>query len=164
MALEILANTKAETQKTAQLLAREILKEKSGKKAVVLALVGELGGGKTTFIQGFARGLGIKEKVLSPTFLILKAFKIPSSRSQVSSTRGGSAFGGGFQFLYHIDCYRLKGVEDLKALDFKEIVGGPENIIIIEWADKIRRIIPKGAIWIKFKVLGEHTRQIVIKE
>ena len=65
-----------QTQKFGENFAKEILKLQPQKQAIVLALHGNLGGGKTTFLQGFAKGLGIKEKILSPTFVIMKRFDI----------------------------------------------------------------------------------------
>ena len=96
-----------ETQKLGENFAKEIfnLPQKNG--AVVLALQGNLGGGKTTFLQGFAKGLGIKEKVLSPTFVILKKFRIANSN---------------FENFYHIDCYRLNKDKEILELDFKKII------------------------------------------
>ena len=82
-----------QTQKIAQNLAKEISK-KPRKKGLVVGLEGDLGGAKTTFVQGFAKGLGIKDKILSPTFIIYR--------------KHGN--------LYHFDCYRIKGSKDLLTL------------------------------------------------
>jgi len=130
-----------ETQNIAKKLAKEILKKKS---AVVIGLQGELGGGKTTFVQGFAKGLGIKEKILSPTFIIFKRFSIKDKN------------------FYHFDCYRLQKTKELLDLGFKEIISDPQNIIAIEWADKIKKIMPKKTIWINFKFVNETSRVIDI--
>lgn len=130
-----------ETQRTAEFLAEEILKIPLKKTAVVLALKGNLGGGKTCFLQGFARGLGIKEKINSPTFVIMKRFKN----------------------FYHLDCYRIQKPKDILDLGFKKIIDNRKNIIAIEWADKIKAIIPKDALWIKFKHLKGDKRKIVIE-
>ena len=70
-----------QTQKLGENFAKEILKSPVNKGAIVLGLQGNLGGGKTTFLQGFAKGLNIKEKILSPTFVILKRFKITKSQT-----------------------------------------------------------------------------------
>jgi len=128
-----------ETQDIAQQLAKKILKKKS---TVVIGLQGELGGGKTTFVQGFAKGLGIKEKILSPTFVIFKRFPIKERN------------------LYHFDCYRVKNEEDILELGFEEIISNPKNIVVIEWASKIKKIMPKDTIWINFKFIDETTRAI----
>lgn len=146
--MEIITKNPSQTKKAGEVLAKEILKIKPGKKALVLGLEGDLGGGKTTFLQGLAKGLGIKEKILSPTFVILKKFKIKNSK---------------FETFYHIDCYRIEEVKEILDLGFKEIVVDPKNIVAIEWADSIRKIIPKETIWFKFIFITKNTRQIKVQ-
>jgi len=113
--MEFITNSAKETQAAAKKIMKKLASQPR-RGALVLALSGELGAGKTTFIQGLAPALGIKEKVLSPTFVIMKHFKN----------------------LYHIDCYRLSGAKDLKGLDFEKIIKNPKNIVVIEWAEKIK--------------------------
>ncbi len=135
-------------QKLGERTAEQILNTIGGKTAIVLGLQGNLGGGKTTFLQGFARGLGIKDKILSPTFVILKRFQVPGFR---------------FNDFYHIDCYRLKDEKDILELGFKDIIKDARNIVAIEWPEKIRKALPKGVILIKFKFIGENKREINFK-
>jgi tRNA threonylcarbamoyladenosine biosynthesis protein TsaE len=137
-----------ETEKLGKEIGRKILKEKPGKIAKIIALEGDLGGGKTTFLKGFAKGLGIKEKILSPTFILFKKFQIPNSK---------------FQNFYHIDCYRIEKEKEILNLDFKGIIKDPKNIVAIEWADKIKKILTRKVIKIKFKILGKKEREILIK-
>jgi tRNA threonylcarbamoyladenosine biosynthesis protein TsaE len=128
-----------ETSKLAKILAKEVLKIISKKKnALVVGLEGDLGAGKTTFIKAFAKGMGIKRRLTSPTFVLLKKYKN----------------------LYHIDCYRIKNSQDILALDFKEIISTPKNIVLIEWAEKIKKILPKDKIWIKFEIVSDKKRII----
>jgi len=141
MKKENITSSPAETKKLAEKFAKEILKSRSKKKSFVIGLEGKLGGGKTTFIQGFAKGLGIKEKILSPTFVIMKKFNN----------------------FYHIDCYRVQKPKELLDLGFKEIVSNPKNIIAIEWAEKIKRIMPENTLWIQFEFVDEKTRKITTK-
>jgi len=147
----------AETENLAKNLAEDILggkgilKESEKKRATLLALEGDLGGGKTTFLKGFARGLGIKDKVLSPTFIILRKFKISP---KLSSSK--------FQRFYHFDCYRLEKPKELLTLGFNEIISDPKNIVSIEWADKIKKILPREILWIKFKIKSVNQREIII--
>ncbi len=122
------------TKKIAGLLAKEIKSYKSKSRAFIIGLRGQIGSGKTTFIQGFAHGLGLKRRLLSPTFLILRRYQLPITN---------------YQFLFHVDCYRLKNAKELSALSFKKIIRNPKNIIITEWADKIKKFLPKNIIWIK---------------
>jgi len=135
-----------QTQKIGENFSKQILKQNLGNIATVLGLQGELGAGKTTFLQGFAKGLGIEEKVNSPTFVIIKKFKIPNSS---------------FKFFYHIDCYRLSTPKEILDLGFNEIMLNPENIVAIEWPEKIKKIMPKNATLIKFKHSEENKREIL---
>ncbi|MCX6722100.1 MAG: tRNA (adenosine(37)-N6)-threonylcarbamoyltransferase complex ATPase subunit type 1 TsaE [Candidatus Staskawiczbacteria bacterium] len=137
-----------QTQKIGEEIAKGILKLPAIKTATVLGLHGNLGAGKTTFLQGFAKGLKIKDKVLSPTFVIQKRFKIKDRN---------------FKNFYHIDCYRLKDHKDMSALDFKEIISDPENIIAIEWPGKIKKVLPKGVINIDFRFIDDKTRELTFK-
>ena len=148
---EFITKSARQTQKLAGQTLKDILNENERKNAAVLALEGELGGGKTTFTQGLAEVFGIKEKILSPTFVIMKRFKIYDLR-----------FKNGIENLYHIDCYRLEKPEDLAELGFNEILKDPKNIIVIEWANKVKSLIPQDAVWVKFEWLGERQRKIII--
>lgn len=146
MKKEIIANSAKEMRELGKKLAEEIIKTKR-KRALIIGMEGELGSGKTTFIQGLAKGLGIKEKVASPTFVILKKYKIPAR--VIKSAR-----------FFHIDCYRIK-LKDLLELGFEEIVENLQNIIVIEWAEKVKKIL-KNALWIKFKYTGKDKRKIIL--
>jgi tRNA threonylcarbamoyladenosine biosynthesis protein TsaE len=136
------------TEKLGEKIGKKILKEKLDKTAKILTLEGDLGGGKTTFLKGFAKGLGIKEKILSPTFILFRKFQIPNSK---------------FQNFYHIDCYRIEKPREILNLGFKKIIKDPKNILAIEWAEKIKKILPKKVLKIKFKIFGKKEREILIK-
>jgi tRNA threonylcarbamoyladenosine biosynthesis protein TsaE len=140
-----LTESAEQTQKIGKDIARKIIADRKKSKAVVIGLKGDLGGGKTTFTQGFAKGLGIKDKILSPTFVILKRFQIKSKQ---------------FKNFYHIDCYRLKDEKDLLELGFEEVISDPENIVLIEWPEKIKKILPKDTIIIEFDFIDENKRKI----
>ena len=152
----------SETQKLGQNFAREILARGSSNVAVVLALRGDLGAGKTTFLQGFAKGLGIEEVVNSPTFVILKRFMISATSSLRSAPRGAWRGSPKFKNFYHIDCYRLEKPEEILQLSFEEIISSPENIIAIEWPEKIKGLLPPKIISIDFNHLKENKREIII--
>lgn len=127
-----------------QQIAGKMAYEFSGSNKV-FALSGELGSGKTIFVQGFARTLGIKEKIISPTFVIIKQHLVP----------------GTDWMLYHIDLYRLEEKVNIKELGLDEIFQNPNNIILIEWAEKILDYLPKETIFLNFKKIDE-TREIEI--
>ena len=121
-------------------MAGEVLRTRT-KDSLVIGLVGDLGGGKTTFLQGFAKGLGIKEKILSPTFIIIRKIKN----------------------FYHIDCYRIKKAKELLDLGFRRIISSPGNIVAIEWADRVKSLLPKNYILVKFEFVGSDIRKITIE-
>jgi len=143
------------------------------KGAVVLGLSGNLGGGKTTFMQGFAKGLGINEKILSPTYVILKRFSLPSLRghsnarsnpkAQIASSPEASRNDGNFTDFYHIDCYRINKPEEILELDFKKIVSNPKNIVAVEWPEKIKKYMPGLAFFLRFEIADDQSRNISIE-
>jgi len=144
----ILENDK-ETKELGFLTAQNILDEGSIGKAVVIVLEGELGAGKTTFLQGFAKGLGIRERIQSPTFIIMNRFKIKDKY---------------FKDYYHFDCYRLDSEKDMEIFDFKDLILNPHNIICIEWGSNIYKALPSERIDISIDVTEEKKRKIIIKK
>ncbi len=137
---EYTTKTEKETRELAKDIAKSILKGKFR----ILALKGDLGGGKTSFVQGLAKGLGIKEDVLSPTFVIFRKLKAPFP----------------FEYFYHFDCYRIKDSKEILDLGFKEIINNPKNIIVVEWAEKIEDILPRETLVLNFEFLGKNKRKI----
>ena len=117
-----------------------MLRKTKTNHAIVIGLEGELGSGKTTFVQTFATAMGIKEHITSPTFVILKKY--------------GN--------IVHIDAYRLKNSQELLALGFQELMADPHNIILIEWADLVTDILPNDRITIHFEHVDERKRKISI--
>jgi len=141
-------------------VAADFVKEIKGKKratAVVVALYGELGSGKTSFVQGIAKALGITETIISPTFILLKKYKRPDLKEQ-----GGKR--SGFGELIHIDLYRIEDEKELLHFRFDELMKDPKNIICIEWAEKAETLLPKDTIRIYFKHVSEDEREIMISE
>lgn len=113
-----------------------------------LALTGDLGSGKTTFTQGLAEGLGIEGRIISPTFILMRKYLAPKLN------------------FYHIDFYRLEnGLEnEVKNLGIDDTWGKENNIVAIEWAEKIKDTLPAGTIWVRFENLGEEKRKILIED
>jgi len=147
-----------ETHTLAERIVREILgKTSAQERTVVVALYGDLGSGKTSFVQGAARAFGIPERVLSPTFIIERVYAIPSSDP-------GLAQGRIFTHFIHIDCYRLKNSEELKKLGWNDIINNPKNIIFVEWAEIVENILPEGVVKIYFEFVDENERKIEIKD
>jgi len=159
MLKKIITKSSKETKDVAKKLIREWL-ELNSSKNLVICLEGNLGGGKTTFVQGLAEGLGIKETVNSPTFLIMKKYTSPDrKRTSVCSLSLETKKYN----LYHFDCYRISSYQEILDLGFEEIISDKNNIIAIEWPEKIKKILPKERINIKFRFVDEKTRKIKIK-
>ncbi|MFC1700829.1 tRNA (adenosine(37)-N6)-threonylcarbamoyltransferase complex ATPase subunit type 1 TsaE [Patescibacteria group bacterium] len=141
--MEIITNNAKQTQKAGSELAKEIIEtKKSDKNAFIIAMQGDLGSGKTTFIQGVAKGLGIVEQITSPTFVIMKKYNLID------------------YLFFHIDCYRLESSKDILDLGFEEMISRPENFIVIEWAERIKDILPDNTLWIKFEYINKNKRGI----
>ena len=120
---------------------------------LILALVGELGAGKTTFTQSLGKVLGIKDNVISPTFIVHREYKIDDKR-----------------FLHHLDLYRLKDNKELTEI-LTDNLFRPGNVIVIEWADKFKPEIVELAkkhesdlVWIHFEHINETSRKVTIKK
>jgi tRNA threonylcarbamoyladenosine biosynthesis protein TsaE len=144
MKIKVISESPKETQKIASFFMQAILRQYTPKQnGMVVSLEGPLGGGKTEFLKGIAKFLKLKEKIFSPTFLIMKSFPCKTSL---------------FKTLWHLDCYRIEKSKEIKELDFSEIIKNPQNLIFIEWGNKIKKILPKNHLKIKFKIIGEHTR------
>ena len=146
--MEFISQSAEETQKIAADLVKKLMAKKT-RGALVLGLQGELGAGKTTFIQGLAKAIGIKDRVLSPTFVLMKHFNISTFEH--------------FNSLYHIDCYRIEKPQDTEVLGFRDILKNPENLVVIEWAEKIKNILPADTVWLEFEHLGEDKRGVQLK-
>ena len=140
---KIITNNKQETQALGFAMGQACL------GGEVFALSGDLGTGKTTFLQGLARGLGVKTPVNSPTFNILKLYQ----------TKTGSPV----KEFCHIDSYRLLSGKDLDNLGIKEFLDSKNTVTAIEWAEKVVSILPKKVITILIKHLSEDLREIKIK-
>ncbi len=131
-----------------QNIARELLKGGVGEAATILGLSGDLGAGKTTFTQQLADLLGVKEDVTSPTFVIEKVYNLPEPILY------------GFKKLIHIDAYRLDSGAELLSLGFKELLNTPENLIIIEWPERVADILPSSTKILKFTFINDTTRTV----
>lgn len=112
---------------------------KTVKGSTLIALHGDLGSGKTTFVQGLAKGLGIKKRLISPTFIILRTYEI-----KLKSLKKGSRF-------YHVDLYRTQSQDDIRGIGLDEIIKGNQDIVAIEWAEKLGEFLPDKRIDIYFK-------------
>ena len=134
--MEVLTNSPSETKELGEKVAKQL--KNSGSK---IFLKGNLGAGKTAFTQGFAKGLGISQKIISPSFLIIREYKIPNSR----------------KLFYHVDLYRFNKEVNIQEIGLSEILES-NNFVVVEWADKLTGLKPD--LLISFESIGENSRKI----
>jgi tRNA threonylcarbamoyladenosine biosynthesis protein TsaE len=109
-----------------------------------LLLIGELGAGKTTLVQGIAAGLGVpSENVRSPTFVLIREYagRIP---------------------IYHVDAYRVRSPAELIAVGFEDYLAAGRGIIIIEWGDALRALCPPESFEIRLEIIDERQRRLTL--
>lgn len=135
MEYKITVHSEMETIEVAQNIESEKFKN------MVICLDGELGSGKTVFTKGIAQALGIDENITSPTFTIIKEYE------------------SGEMPLYHMDVYRLDGKTE--GIGIEEYFH-KDGIVLIEWAKTIKDILPNERLEIKFKIIGENKRMLII--
>lgn len=127
---EIITKSSEETKKLGFDFAKTL------QEGDIVCLYGDLGSGKTTFVQGLAEGLGIKNKIISPTFIIVRKY----------------------DYFYHVDLYRIESPENLGLI---EILNDKSSIVAIEWAEKLGSLTPDKRIDIKFSHADGNTRKIL---
>ena len=142
----------SETTQIAKIFLNKIIKNNnSAKGALVIGLSGDLGTGKTTFTQAIARHLGIKEKVNSPTVVIIKKYSIVGQIQQKTSSIKNAKY----KFLFHLDAYRLKNEKELLYLGWDKIISNKEHLVFIEWPENVLKVIPATSVFIHIS----HTNQ-----
>lgn len=134
IALELISNTKSDAM-----------------HASVVVLTGDLGAGKTTFVQALAKILNVDEPVTSPTFTLLKRYETGHKS---------------FPHLLHMDAYRIESVDELAPLRFDELLNTPQTLFVIEWGERIAEALPEHTLWyvLESNLDGTHTIQSVTKE
>ncbi len=142
--MEIITKSPEETQNLGRKIAASVT---SG----VYALSGQLGAGKTTFVQGFADGLGITQRIISPTFILMRSYDVnPQSKDNI-------------KHFYHADLYRIDDnlEEEIKNLGLPQIWSDKNSVVLIEWAEKIKNLLPQKTVWINFEYEGDDIRKII---
>ena len=145
--MKVISTSVEETQQIASDLLDKYIQK--GVSPLVFALSGDLGAGKTAFAKGIAKNLGIEESVNSPTFVLMHPYEINKN---------------GFKTFYHIDAYRLESEKDLAPLGIKEILNNKENIVLIEWSERVEKILPENSVRIHIEHLEENKREIIVQD
>jgi tRNA threonylcarbamoyladenosine biosynthesis protein TsaE len=113
----------------------------------VVALEGSLGAGKTAFAQGVGMGWGATTRLISPTYVLVRRH----NRHQDTLE------------LYHIDLYRLNSVSEIDLLGLDEIIGDPQAVVLIEWPERHRELLPTEYLWVNLRILDEYRRSLVFQ-
>ncbi len=137
--MEKKVTSEKETMAFARQLGAEI------KPGTVIALVGDLGAGKTHFVKGLARGLGSKSPVSSPTFTLVHEYA------------------DGCCPLYHFDFYRMDHLEEVETIGWDEYLD-EAGVVVAEWADRFPELMPEKTQWWQIEILGEDERRIRLLE
>ena len=141
----IITKSAKETQELGKTVAHSV---KRGEAPRIVCLYGNLGSGKTTFVQGFAQGMGLTDtRLLSPTFIIVRRYDLL----------------GGAKFFYHIDLYRMEHERELRALGLLEIVADANSYVAVEWAERLGNLLPARRLDIRFRALANEQHEIVMK-
>lgn len=115
-----------------------------------IGLIGNLGAGKTVFTKGLAAGLGVRSTVNSPTFVLMKVYEIKNKKIKIKQ-------------LVHLDAYRIKKTEEIGSVGLEDYLDQSDKIVVIEWPENIKPLLPKNTIIINIKNLSEKERKITIK-
>ena len=145
MGQTLVTKSPSETQKWSERFAKKL------RGGDMVALYGELGSGKTTFVQGLARGLGVKRHIISPTFIIVRKYGMGIMNHE-----------SGIKSFYHVDLYRIENKNDLQGLGLEEIMKDKHSIVAIEWAEKVGELLPKTRWDIQFAYVSESRRRVHI--
>ncbi len=140
---KIISISKSHTEKLGQDFSKKI------KPRDVICLYGDLGSGKTTFVKGLARALNVRSRVISPTFIIVRTHLVAGSEN--------------IDTLYHVDLYRLDNLAEIKRVGLKDLLNDDRGVVIIEWPEKGKKILPKKRWEIFFRQLDKNSREVIIK-
>jgi len=149
--MQIISDSPEKTAAIAHDLARRLSKT-THDQATVVGLEGELGAGKTTFAQAFARSVGVEEYITSPTFVIMKSYELKKGFSEKNA----------WKYMVHIDAYRLVDGGGLAQLGVGELFAKSDRVILIEWAERVRDILPEDHITVHIDHVEDSVRKINI--
>lgn len=140
--MEIVISSLDDLDRSVQLLLQQLEDKR------ILAFTGEIGAGKTTFIQAFCKHLGVREQVTSPTFSLVNEYYYKDDQGQR-------------QYIYHMDLYRLKKMEE--AIDFGiEEYLYDQYYCLIEWPEIVKELLPEDTVWINLQIVNDSTRKMLI--
>lgn len=136
-------------QKETEKVAKQIAQKLTGGE--IICLHGNLGAGKTVFVKGLARGLGIKKIITSPTFVLIKNYSVKNNQ---------------IKNLVHVDTYRLTNAEELIDIGIGEYLNKKNTIVVIEWPEKLKKLLKKyeKIIWVEIKIGKNNERKMEVRK
>ena len=134
--VDLVTHAPDETRKSAAALAELLI------PGDVVSLTGELGAGKTAFVQGAARALGVQEPVVSPTFVLVREYR-------------------GEMPIYHVDVYRLDRLQEVHDLGFEDLLD-PAGVVFVEWGDAVEALLPDSHLRVEITSPDEQTRRLKV--
>lgn len=155
MISDFISKSEKETMKLAEKFAKKL------RGGEVIGLIGNLGTGKTIFIKGLAQGLGIKKTITSPSFVLMKVYKTRTNTER-NTDRHGKSPRQSAKWLCHVDAYRLKDEKDLIEIGILDWLGKKDTLTVIEWVDRVKKILPKKSIIIKIKFGKKENERVFI--
>lgn len=142
---DLISKNSQETENLGFEFAREI------KNGDIICLYGDLGSGKTTFAKGLAKGLGVSQRVISPTFVLVREHRIMNHESRIKK-------------LYHVDLYRLENEKELQNIGIVDILSDENAIVLVEWAERLGKYLPKNRYDIRFEHIEKDKRKVTIQK
>ncbi len=144
----IITKNLSDTHSLASDFLNNLLKKYKDKKngAVVVGMYGDLGSGKTSFVQGVAKFLGVKDQIISPTFILQKRYELDSSAQNI------------FSNLIHIDAYRMESSQELEHIKWDDLLKDENNLIFIEWPERVYQKMPEDHIRVVCAFIDKETR------
>ncbi len=139
----LLTDSPDQTKRIGKEIARSL------KHGRIIALEGNLGAGKTVLAKGIAQGLGVTHVIQSPTFVLMKVYPVQRP---------------GISHLVHVDCYRVATSREVSAIGLEDYLSDDTAVVVIEWADRIRDMLPKRRMTIRLSASGEQARKVVIHD
>ncbi|QQS60395.1 tRNA (adenosine(37)-N6)-threonylcarbamoyltransferase complex ATPase subunit type 1 TsaE [Candidatus Falkowbacteria bacterium] len=138
--MKVISHSEKATQKIAFDFAKKL------KGGETIGLIGDLGAGKTAFVKGLAKGLGIKKAITSPTFVVMKVYPVKHTT---------------IKHLVHVDAYRVRTATSLTAIGLEDYIKSNDSVVVIEWANLAKGFLPKKKILIFFKHITSAQREII---
>ncbi|NBD74021.1 tRNA (adenosine(37)-N6)-threonylcarbamoyltransferase complex ATPase subunit type 1 TsaE [Patescibacteria group bacterium] len=161
--MEYISRSPEATQEAAKLLVEQLLaREHLPGTATVVSLSGELGAGKTVFVKGVARALGLTAEITSPTYVIEKIYDLNDGEAQGAG--GEERAERMFDRLVHLDAYRLESADELAAIGWHELLTNPKHLVFIEWPEMVAAVLPWRTIEVAITPQDDASRRVSINE